>query len=86
MGKVFWTAAGSNSSCRWKIKRQGWCRTSLNLTGGGDEDDYPLPPGEGLLCIGHNHVPIAVHVSPGNMRPLPPRLLTCEQGGKQGVE
>lgn len=20
--------------------------------------------GEGLLCIGHNHVPIAVHVSP----------------------
>ena len=28
IGKVFWTAAGSNSSCRWKIKRQGWCRAS----------------------------------------------------------
>ena len=25
--------------------------------------------GEGLLCIGHNHVPISVFVSPRSMRP-----------------
>ena len=40
--------------------------------------------GEGLLCIGHNHVPSPSMCPPGNMRPLPPRPLTCEQGNKQG--
>ena len=40
--------------------------------------------GEGLLCIGHNHVPIAVHVSPREYEAITPRPLTCEQGNKQG--
>mgnify|MGYP006870776146 CR=1 FL=1 len=55
----------------------------LNLT----EDETKMITrfrrGEGLLCIGHNHVPIAVHVSPREYEPLPPRPLTCEQGNKQ---
>jgi hypothetical protein len=57
-------------SCRIKILMQmeeqeaRLAQEKLNLT---DEEVRMITRfrrGEGLLCIGHNHVPVAVHVSP----------------------
>lgn len=42
--------------------------------------------GEGLLCIGYNHVPVAFHVTKKNMPPLPHRPPTGRPGRKEPNE